>query len=63
MGYSWGLGQYEVAAFGRNILNEIEAVGGIDFHNRTGFINEPRTVGVEFSWAARLVFAPQELLF
>ncbi|MCZ8115061.1 TonB-dependent receptor [Silanimonas sp.] len=48
MGYSWGLGQYEVAAFGRNILNEIEAVGGIDFNNRTGFINEPRTWGVEF---------------
>jgi iron complex outermembrane receptor protein len=48
VGYSWGLGQYEVAAFGRNILNEIEAVGGIDFNNRTGFINEPRTWGVEF---------------
>jgi iron complex outermembrane receptor protein len=48
VGYSWGLGQYEVAAFGRNILNEIEAVGGIDFNNLTGFINEPRTWGVEF---------------
>ncbi len=48
VGYSWGLGQYEVAAFGRNILNEIEAVGGIDFNNRTGFINEPRTWGLEF---------------
>jgi iron complex outermembrane receptor protein len=48
VGYSWGLGQYEVAAYGRNILNEIEAVGGIDFNNRTGFINEPRTWGVEF---------------
>ncbi len=51
VGYSWGLGQYEVAAFGRNILNEIEAVGGIDFNNRTGFINEPRTWGVEFKAA------------
>ena len=48
VGYTWGLGKYEVAAFGRNILDEIEAVGGIDFNNRTGFINEPRTVGVEF---------------
>ncbi|HAI58692.1 MAG TPA: TonB-dependent receptor, partial [Xanthomonadaceae bacterium] len=48
VGYTWGLGQYEVAAFGRNILNEIEAVGGIDFNNRTGFINEPRTWGLEF---------------
>ncbi len=50
-GYSWDLGRYEVAAFGRNILNEIEAVGGIDFNNRTGFINEPRTWGVEFKAA------------
>ncbi|MBS3958945.1 MAG: TonB-dependent receptor [Xanthomonadaceae bacterium] len=48
VGYAWDLGRYEVAAFGRNILNEIEAVGGIDFNNRTGFINEPRTWGVEF---------------
>jgi iron complex outermembrane receptor protein len=48
VGYSWGLRQYEVAAFGRNILNEIKAVGGIDFNNHTGFINEPRTWGVEF---------------
>ena len=48
VGYAWGLGKYEVAAFGRNILDEIEAVGGIDFNNRTGFINEPRTWGVEF---------------
>jgi len=51
LGYAWGLGRYEVAAFGRNILNEIEAVGGIDFNNRTGFINEPRTWGVEFKAA------------
>jgi len=46
LGYVWG--QYEVAAYGRNILNEIEAVGGIDFNNRLGFINEPRTWGLEF---------------
>ncbi len=48
LGYTWDLGKYEVAAYGRNILNEIEAVGGIDFNNRTGFINEPRTWGLEF---------------
>jgi iron complex outermembrane receptor protein len=47
LGYSWELGRYEVAAFGRNILDRVEAVGGIDFNNLTGFINEPRTWGVE----------------
>lgn len=48
LGYSWDAGKYEVAAYGRNILNRLEAVGGIDFNNLTGFINEPRTWGVEF---------------
>lgn len=48
VGYGWNYGQYEVAVFGRNILDEVVAVGGIDFNNLTGFINEPRIVGVEF---------------
>jgi iron complex outermembrane receptor protein len=48
IGYTWDYGDYEVAAFGRNILNETEAVGGIDFNNLTGFVNEPRILGVEF---------------
>lgn len=49
IGYNWGFGKYEVAAFGRNILNETELVGGIDFNNLTGFVNEPAFWGVEFS--------------
>ena len=48
VGYNWNYGKYEVALFGRNILDETEAVGGIDFNNLTGFVNEPRIVGVEF---------------
>jgi iron complex outermembrane receptor protein len=48
IGYNWDYGRYEVAAFGRNILDETEAVGGIDFNNLTGFVNEPRIVGLEF---------------
>jgi iron complex outermembrane recepter protein len=32
-----------VALFGRNITDQIRIVGGIDFNNLTGFINEPRT--------------------
>jgi iron complex outermembrane recepter protein len=48
LGYSWGDGRYEAAIFGRNITNEIRVVGGIDFNNLTGFINEPRTWGAQF---------------
>jgi len=34
--------------FGRNITDEEVAVGGIDFNNLTGFLNEPRIWGVQF---------------
>ena len=47
-GYNFGGGKYEAAAFVRNITNQIRVVGGIDFNNLTGFINEPRTFGVSF---------------
>lgn len=48
VGYNWNDGNQELAVYGRNITDEIEAVGGIDFNNLTGFINEPRRWGVEF---------------
>jgi iron complex outermembrane recepter protein len=48
LGYQWGDGNYEAALFGRNITDEDAIVGGIDFNNLTGFLNEPRTWGVEF---------------
>ena len=48
VGYVFGKGKYEVAAFGRNITNQIRVVGGIDFNNNTGFINEPRSWGLQF---------------
>jgi iron complex outermembrane receptor protein len=48
IGYDWNDGRYQLSAFGRNILDEVVVVGGIDFNNLTGFINEPRTYGVEF---------------
>jgi iron complex outermembrane recepter protein len=51
VGYTWGNGKYDVAAFGRNITNQIRVVGGIDFNNNTGFINDPRTLGVQFKAA------------
>jgi len=48
LGYNWNDGKQEFAVYGRNITDEIQAVGGIDFNNLTGFINEPRRYGVEF---------------
>ncbi len=48
VGYGWGSGDREVALFGRNITDQTRIVGAIDFNNLTGFINEPRTWGVEF---------------
>lgn len=41
-------GRYEASAFVRNLTDEVSLEGGIDFNNLTGFINEPRTWGVEF---------------
>jgi len=49
IGYNWNDGRYDASLFGRNITNQIRVVGGIDFNNLTGFINEPRVWGVEFS--------------
>ncbi|MDY0744523.1 TonB-dependent receptor [Paucibacter sp. R3-3] len=47
-GYIWNNGKYEVAAYVRNITNKIVNTGDIDFNNLTGFINDPRTYGVQF---------------
>ena len=48
VGYNWSEGKYEAALFGRNITDEVVAVGGIDFNNLTGFLNEPQIWGVQF---------------
>ena len=47
VGYRAPDGAWEAAVFGRNILDHISLEGGIDFNNLTGFVNDPRTVGVE----------------
>jgi iron complex outermembrane receptor protein len=48
-GYAFGdRGQYELALFGRNITDEVNVRGGIDFNNLVGFTNDPRILGVEF---------------
>ena len=48
LGVNWKDGRYEVVAYGRNITDEEAIVGAIDFNNLTGFLNEPRTWGLEF---------------
>jgi iron complex outermembrane receptor protein len=45
VGYKWG--NYELAAFGRNITNKVQTVAAIDFDNLTGMVNEPRTLGLQ----------------
>ncbi|PXA85571.1 TonB-dependent receptor [Nostoc sp. 3335mG] len=39
---------WEIAAFARNITNQIRSISAIDFNNLTGMINEPRIIGGEF---------------
>lgn len=48
-GVRWGEGRYELAGFCRNCLNQVRLVGGIDFDNLTGMINDPVIAGVQFS--------------
>ena len=48
LAYRWGDGRYEAAAFCRNCTNQIRVNGAIDFNNLEGFVNDPRTVGVQF---------------
>ena len=47
-GYVHGDNDWEVAVFGRNITDEENLKGGIDFNNNTAFDNEPRIWGVTF---------------
>lgn len=49
VGYSWDDKKYEVAAFCRNCSNEVRVIGGINFDNFTGMINDPRIWGAQFS--------------
>jgi iron complex outermembrane recepter protein len=50
VGYEWDGddAEYEVAVYGRNITDEEQLTGAIDFNNLTGYVNEPRFWGIEF---------------
>jgi iron complex outermembrane receptor protein len=45
-GYIANGGQWELAVFARNLTDEENLKGGIDFNNNTGFVNEPRIFGL-----------------
>ena len=46
VGYIFNDEKYEIAGFARNITDEENLLGGIDFNNNTGFVNQPRVYGV-----------------
>ena len=50
VGYRNNSSGLEIAAFGRNITDEDNVLGYIDFSNNTGFVNEPRVWGLEVSY-------------
>ncbi|GEA10804.1 TonB-dependent receptor [Alteromonas sp. KUL49] len=47
LGYENFEHNYTIALFGRNITDEDNVKGAIDFNNLTGIVNEPRVIGVE----------------
>ena len=49
LGYAKLDGSLEAAIFVRNITDEHNLKGGIDFNNNTGFVNEPRIIGVSLT--------------
>jgi len=46
VGYATLDGMWELAAFVRNLTDEDNVKGGIDFNNNTAFVNDPRTFGI-----------------
>ena len=50
VGYRNNARNYEIGMFARNITNEHNPIGGIDFANNTGYVNQPRIWGAEASY-------------
>jgi len=48
LGYAFSDAKYEIALYGRNLTDEVNVKGGIDFNNITGFTNDPQIIGIEF---------------
>lgn len=49
LGYAKLDGAWEAAVFARNITDEDNLKGAIDFNNLTAFVNEPRIIGVSLN--------------
>ncbi|WP_333608654.1 TonB-dependent receptor [Arsukibacterium sp.] len=47
LGYAWQNDRYDLALYARNLTDQTALIGGIDFNNLTGMINEPRVWGIE----------------
>lgn len=47
IGYENFADGYQIALFGRNITDEENVKGAVDFNNMTGIVNEPRIWGIE----------------
>lgn len=50
LGYRDLNNNYEIGLFGRNITDEDNVIGGIDFANLLGYVNQPRIWGAEASF-------------
>ncbi|MDE2182044.1 MAG: TonB-dependent receptor [Alphaproteobacteria bacterium] len=49
VGYRFPDKVFEIAAYARNITDRANLQGGIDFNNNTGFVSDPRVIGIEIS--------------
>jgi outer membrane receptor protein involved in Fe transport len=49
IGYVFPDKRFQVAAYARNITNKPNLQGGIDFDDNTGFVSDPRVIGLEIS--------------
>ena len=50
LGYRDTVRNFEIGLFARNITNEHNPIGGIDFANNLGYVNQPRIWGGEASY-------------
>jgi outer membrane receptor protein involved in Fe transport len=49
LGYVFPDKHFQIAAYARNLTNKPNLQGGIDFDDNTGFVNDPRVIGIELS--------------
>ena len=49
LGYVFPDKRFQVAAYARNLTNKPNLQGGIDFDDNTGFVSDPRVIGIELS--------------